>query len=108
MKKILSPVMRIMKGKMLRYVPGMITCLEFEQFIDDYLDKELTPKETAAFERHLKLCRECREYLKAYQNSIALGKAVFAENNDDFLIPKDVPNDLLQAILEARQQKETG
>ena len=103
MKKILSPVMRIMKGTMLRYIPGMITCSEFEQFIDDYLDKELTPKQTVVFERHLKLCRECREYLKAYQASITLGKAVFAENSDDRPVPKDVPTDLIEAILKARQ-----
>lgn len=103
MKKILSPVMRIMKGKMLRYIPGMITCSEFEQFIDDYLDNELTPKQATIFERHLKLCRECREYLKAYQRSIVLGKAVFAENSDDLPIPQEVPTDLLQAMLEARR-----
>ena len=103
MKKILAPAMRLMKGKMLRYIPGMITCSEFEQFIDDYLDNELTPKEAATFERHLKLCRECREYLQAYQNAIALGKTVFAENSDDLPIPQEVPSDLLQAILEAKR-----
>lgn len=103
MKRILSPAMRFIKGKMVRYVPGMITCSEFEQFIDDYLNKELTPRETTVFERHLKLCRECRQYLAAYQNSIALGKAAFAEKSNDLPIPKEIPTDLLQAILEARQ-----
>lgn len=105
MKKILAPVMRFMKGKMLRYVPGMITCTEFEQFIDDYLDNNLTAQETTVFERHLKLCRECRDYLAAYQNSITLGKAVFAADSDNLTALNEVPSDLLQAVMAARPQK---
>jgi len=108
MKKMTSSIMRFMKGKMLRYVPGMVTCAEFEQFIDDYLDKNLSPKETIVFERHIKLCRECRDYLTAYANSIALGKAVFAVDSDDLPVPAEVPTDLLQAILEARPPEQLG
>lgn len=48
-----SPTMRFIKGNMLRYTPGLITCAEFEQFIDDYLDNNLNEKEVIVFERHL-------------------------------------------------------
>jgi RNA polymerase sigma-70 factor (ECF subfamily) len=98
-----SSIMRNIKGNMLRYTPGLITCAEFEQFIDDYLDNNLSGKEIAVFERHLKLCRECRDYLTAYQHSITLGKAVFAVDSDDLPVPDEIPADLLQAILEAKQ-----
>lgn len=104
-KKISSPAVRIIKGKMLRYVPGMISCSEFEQFIDGYLDKSLNTKEITVFERHIKLCRECRDYLTAYQNSIILGKAAFAADSDNHQIPDEVPTELLHAILEAKQQE---
>ena len=97
--------MRIMKGVMFKYVPGMITCAEFEQFIDDYLDQTLSEVQTSTFEMHLKLCKECREYLSAYKNSISLGKRVFEVKNADEKIPSDVPEDLLQAMLNARSQK---
>lgn len=107
MNKVVAPMMRFMKGKMLRYVPGMITCREFEQFIDDYLDNALSPHQTTVFERHIKLCRECRDYLATYQNSIALGKAVFAADSDEFPVPEEVPADLLQAVLEARQHEKS-
>jgi len=100
-----SPLMRSIKGKMLRYGPGMITCAEFEQFIDDYLDNNLSRKQIIVFERHLKLCRECRDYLTAYQHSITLGKAVFAAGSDDLPVSDEVPVDLLEAILDARRQE---
>ncbi len=105
MKKTNFHVMRIMKGVMLKYVPGMITCAEFETFIDDYLDQTLTEAQVLTFEKHLKLCRECREYLSAYQNTISLGKSVFSERKADEPIPDDVPEDLLQAMLDARRLK---
>lgn len=103
MKNTVSPVMRFMKGKMLKYVPGMITCVEFESFIDDYLDDQLEPQQKILFERHIKLCRECHDYLTAYRQSIALGKAVFSPSDAELAVPEEVPTDLLQAILDATQ-----
>lgn len=105
MKKAIAPVKRLMKGVMLKYVPGMITCAEFEQFIDDYLNNDLNAKEFRTFDWHLKLCRECRDYLEAYRHSIALGKKVFAAEQGETAVPDTVPEDLLQAMLEARNQK---
>jgi anti-sigma factor RsiW len=103
MKNTVPPIMRFMKGKMLKYVPGMITCVEFEKFIDDYLDEQLEPQQKILFERHIKLCRECHDYLAAYRQSIALGKAVFATRDAEDAEPEEVPTDLLQAILDATQ-----
>ena len=79
----------------------MITCNEFEEFVLSYLDGELPVKQRSMFEWHIRICRECREYLAAYQRSIELGQAVL--HDPDQSLPADVPEDLIKAILKARK-----
>ena len=94
--------MRWAKGQLLKHMHRMITCREFEDFVLQYLDGELPARQRSMFEFHLRICRECREYLAAYQRSIEIGRAAF-EATDEAL-PEDVPEDLIKAILEARKQ----
>ncbi len=93
-------MMRKMKGLMLTHMHRMITCREFEDFVLSYLDNELTGKQKSIFELHLRLCRECREYLAAYRRSMEIGRAVLPSPDDP--LPADVPEDLITAILESR------
>lgn len=95
-------LMRRMKGLMLRYMHGMITCREFEAFILRYLDDDLTEREHRIFERHLRFCRECREYLAAYRRSIDVGRAVLGGGQEP--VPDDVPGDLITAVLDATRR----
>jgi predicted anti-sigma-YlaC factor YlaD len=82
-------------------LPAMITCNEFESFILAYLDGELPKRQKIVFEMHLKMCRECREYLLAYRASLELAKkAHSAELNR---LADQVPEDLVNAILAARK-----
>ena len=74
-----------------------ITCQEFVQFLDDYLAGALPETERSAFGAHLAACPSCVAYMKTYQASIRLGKAVLAGPEP----PADVPEELLQAILVA-------
>ena len=92
--------MRWMRGMMLKHMPLMITCQQFEEFIVGYLEGELTDRQKFVFELHLKMCRECREYLAAYKRTIELSKRAFAD--PDKPVPSDVPEDLIKAVLEAR------
>jgi len=78
----------------------MITCRELEDFIADYLDGTLPKRQRFVFRFHLLLCRECRDYLTLYEQTIALGKAVF--HHPDEPVPEDIPEDLVRAILAAR------
>ena len=94
--------MRRLKGSMLKRMHGMITCREFESFVLQYLDGELPKKQSAIFEWHLRMCRECREYLAAYQRTVDLGKAVLGPAGAP--LPEDVPEDLVAAILDARER----
>ena len=92
---------RWLKGFMFKHTHHMITCKEFEEFVLSYLNGELQVKQQSMFEWHIRICRECREYLAAYQRSIELGRAVL--HAPDQSLPGDVPEDLIKAILKARK-----
>ncbi len=92
--------MRWMRGMMLKHMPLMITCRQFEDFILAYLEGELPEKQRFVFELHLKVCRECRDYLAAYRRTVEISKRVF--ENPDRAVPDEVPEDLVKAVLDAR------
>ena len=85
---------------MLKHMPLMITCRQFEDFILAYLEDELPDRRKFVFDLHLKVCRECRDYLAAYRRTIEISKRAFEE--PDRPVPDDVPVDLIKAILAAR------
>ncbi len=95
-----SRLWRWIKGRMERHLPLMITCEEFEGFVLAYLEDELPQRQRSVFEFHLKICRECRDYLAAYRRTVELGKAAFAEPSA--AVPDTVPEDLIKAVLDAR------
>ncbi|MEW6321126.1 MAG: zf-HC2 domain-containing protein [Acidobacteriota bacterium] len=78
-----------------------MTCREFADFIMDYLTGELPPETLEPFERHLSRCPNCHEYLAQYRQTVEAGRRAFA--CDDDLVPDNVPEDLVKAILEARK-----
>ncbi len=92
--------MKWLHGMMLNHMPLMITCREFEDFILAYLEGELPNRQRFVFELHLKVCRECRDYLAAYRRTIEVAKRAFDEQNAP--VPDDVPEDLIKAVLAAR------
>ncbi len=94
-------LMRKIKGTMLKSMHGMITCREFEAFVLSYLDGELPARQAKIFEWHLRICRECREYLAAYERTIELGEAVLGPAHE--AVPDDVPEDLIRAVLDSRK-----
>ncbi len=94
-------IVQRLKGFVLKHMHSMITCKEFEDFVHDYLDGELSARQHSQFELHIRLCHECRQYLQAYQRTIEVGRAVISSS--DTSIPQDVPEDLIKAILKARK-----
>jgi anti-sigma factor RsiW len=77
-----------------------VTCREFADFIADYLTGELSAEARAVFERHLSVCVNCQRYLTSYEETVKLGKRAFAD--DEAGVPAGVPEELVQAILNAR------
>ncbi len=97
-----SRMMRFVKGKMMRHLPQMMTCVEFEDFVLDFLDDQLTAKQRHRFELHLRLCRECREYLDAYQRARDLGRKALTDTDPEL---PEIPEDLVTAIMDAQERK---
>lgn len=75
-----------------------MSCREFVEFLMEYLLGEVDREK---FDAHLAVCPSCVNYLKTYQQTVRLGKAVFA--SPDQKLPEEPPEDLVQAILAARQ-----
>jgi len=93
-------LMRRLKGFMMKRMHNMITCVEFEGFIMDYLDGSLPGGQKKKFEWHLRICRECREYLAAYERTIEVGKTALGPAHE--AVPNEVPEDLIKAVLDSR------
>jgi anti-sigma factor RsiW len=77
-----------------------MTCREFVEFLDDYLSGALHTARRSLFDRHLAACPDCRHYLDSYRKTVLLGRAAFCE--DEGPVPREVPEDLVKAILAAR------
>lgn len=80
-----------------------MTCREFINFLLDYMSGELSEAERTTFDEHLAMCEPCVAYLKNYQSTVEVGRIVSAELDDP--LPSDVPEDLVKAILAAKQSR---
>lgn len=78
-----------------------MTCKDVLDFLMMYLDSELPPKEREQFERHLRVCTSCVNYLESYRATVRAGKRAMQVGDSD---PAEacVPPGLIKAIREAR------
>lgn len=83
-------------GWVFRRFPGQITCAEFEGFLLDYREGTLSEAQQELFERHLRLCSQCRASLLGYVRTIELGQGLFA--NQQGPLPEEVPDHMVQAV----------
>jgi anti-sigma factor RsiW len=79
-----------------------LTCREFVEFLADYLSGTLSQERQAIFNQHLAVCPSCIAYMKTYQASVRLGRAVFTRSEET--LPEEVPEELVLAILAARKR----
>lgn len=80
----------------------MLTCRDFVEFLDDYLSGALAPDRLVPFNAHLSQCPSCVSYLKTYRATIDLGRAALSRSEEP--VPKEVPEELVRAILETRKR----
>jgi predicted anti-sigma-YlaC factor YlaD len=78
-----------------------MNCREFVDFLMSYLDEEIEAAPRRVFEEHMRLCPPCGVYLDTYRDTIRLGK--FACKEDASGLPDEVPDELIRAILAARE-----
>jgi anti-sigma factor RsiW len=80
-----------------------MNCREFTEFLDEYLSGNLPAEERAEFDKHLAECPWCVAYLDSYRKTIQLEQAAFSMPKD-VPPPADAPEELIQAILRARNR----
>lgn len=80
-----------------------MTCRELVAFLVDYLEGSLPADRRASFEEHLRLCPGCTEYLDSYRETVRLTRDAFCGADPDSE-PVAMPEQLVQAILEARKK----
>ncbi len=78
-----------------------MTCQEFIDFLMAFLDGELRGERRQVFETHLHACPPCLSYMETYKRTIELEQTL-CEHPDD-PVPEDVPEELVTAIVAARQ-----
>jgi len=78
-----------------------LTCREFIAFLMDYISGDLPPDQRHVFVEHLAVCPSCVNYMNTYLQAVELGKESFSD--DEEALPEEVPQALVQAILEAKR-----
>jgi anti-sigma factor RsiW len=83
-----------------------VNCREFVEFMMGYLDAELSERQRVVFEAHMGDCPGCVTYLDTYRETVRLGREICADPEGP--VPDDVPEDLVRAILAAREEDGGG
>lgn len=86
---------------MTRYVPGMLTCEEVDNFLYDFHEGQLSYAESIKFKLHLSMCSECRAYVRGYINTIRTSQAGIKKTE----LVETIPEELIDAILKSRTKK---
>lgn len=73
-----------------------VNCKELIDFLDEYRTGALAPERRAAFDAHLAICRHCRDYLRTYEQTIAMSRRSMEDGAASTL-----PPELARAILDA-------
>jgi len=79
-----------------------ITCREFVEFLDDYLEGRLGQDQLEEFNNHLSGCPPCVTYMRTYRDATALTRAALADPAEP--LPQTVPEGLVVAIMAARRK----
>lgn len=78
-----------------------LTCKQFMEFLDDYASNAQDEAVRAEFDRHMKDCPPCAEYLREYMDTIRLAKTCSEVRE----ARESAPEGLISAILAARAKK---
>ncbi len=76
-----------------------MNCRECNEFLLDYTEGRLPEAERAEFERHLSHCPACVNYMRQYNDTIAMSRAALkaADKNEP------IPGELVHAIMAAKR-----
>lgn len=97
---------KFLDARILQSMPGMISCGEFDQFLQDYLDDELSQKQLNRFDLHMTVCPTCKAHFETYLASYKLTREVFGQSQET--VPDNVPEDLITAILDTTRSAKSA
>lgn len=75
------------------------TCKEITDLLYRYLNDQLSPRVKRDFQRHLRICRDCVNFLNTYKKTVSVTRSIRPEE-----IPPEVRNNILD-FLRARLRK---
>jgi len=75
-----------------------LSCRELVEFLDDYVEDRLPAERLAVFERHIRVCGDCKDFIAGYRLA---QRAVCVTLADQVVVP--LPEELVRAILAARK-----
>lgn len=81
----------------------MITCREFVEFLWAYLSEELPRDQRFEFDAHMAICPHCVNYLDTYVKTVDLEKTAYEHADEP--VPADMPDEIVAAILAARERE---
>ncbi len=78
-------------------------CKEFDNIMVDHLEGRLPVWQKYMCWLHVKMCRECANFIRQYHRVIALGQDAF--DSPDSAVPDSVPEELVKAAMAYRKAK---
>jgi len=81
----------------------MLTCKQFDDFMVDYLEKELPGWQNFMCWMHVIMCRECARFVRQYKQAIELGQKAF--DSPDEPVPETIPDELVNAAMAHRGKR---
>ena len=92
------------KKQRIRRAPGGIqremTCRDFADFLDQFLERSLPLELTRQIDEHLKICADCQHYLDSYRQAGEAARAALGAADD--AVAARLPHGLVKALLAAR------
>lgn len=75
------------------------TCKRMTDLVFDYLNDKLSPKVKQDFQRHLRICPDCVNFLNTYKKTVSVARSIRPEE-----VPPTVRNNILD-FLRGRMRK---
>jgi len=88
-------------------MPGNISCKEFDEKLDDYIEGDLSWWNRSRMGLHKVICKACAIYAAGYRKTIGLIKSSIDDGNvpaADEPVPEDFVQDIVRKQLESSGQ----
>ena len=83
-------------------MPGMISCQQFDTFLSDYIDGDLSDSQQELFQYHMAMCPMCKAHFNTYIDTYKATGIVFGSSEET--VSEEIPEELITAILETAQK----